>query len=79
MVYPMQERVVELQQIKFRQTVKGVFIESLCCSKCQISKPFLFWSQVAVSYSRNVTFTESFPACEECRFVFQGVITHVFQ
>lgn len=78
MVYPTQERVVELQQIKFRQTMKTVFIESPCCSKCQISKTFLFWSQVAVSYSRNITFTESFPACEEWRCIFQGVFTHMY-
>lgn len=38
MVYPTQERVVELQQIKFRRTMKAVPVESLCRSKCQILK-----------------------------------------
>lgn len=58
--------------------MKAVCVESLCCSKCQISKTFLFWSQVAVSYYRNVTFTEPFPACEEWRCIFQGVLTHMY-
>lgn len=78
MVYPTQERVVELQQIKFRQTMKALCVESLCCSKCQISKTFFFWSQVAVSYSRGVTFTDSFLGCEEWRCIFQGVFTYVY-
>lgn len=41
------------------------FLGILCCSKCQVSKTVSLWFEVAVSYSRNVTFAEAFSGCQE--------------
>lgn len=52
-------------------------LDSLCCSKCQVPKALLLWSQVAVSYSRNVMFAKPFLDAGGGRFVLEGVLLQI--